>query len=99
MTAHRYPGLRRYALSILTIGTAVLLTWPLHPLQDIAMPLLVLAVLVSAWYGGPGPALFSSVLAVLAAGYFFFEPFFSIYLNLAFVERALTFLVVPPGGV
>src|SRR6266446_5057793 len=32
------PGLRRYALSILTFGAAVLLTWPLHPLQDIAMP-------------------------------------------------------------
>src|SRR6266550_2387759 len=91
MTSHRYPGLRRYALSVLTIGGAVLLSWPLHPLQDIAMPLLVLAVLISAWYGGPGPALFSAVLAVLAADYFFIEPVYSIDLNLAFVERTLTF--------
>ncbi len=91
MTSHRYPGLRRYALSVLTIGGAVLLSWPLHPLQDIATPLLVLAVLISAWYGGPGPALFSAVLAVLAADYFFIEPVYSIDLNLAFVERTLTF--------
>jgi signal transduction histidine kinase len=55
------------------------------------MPLLVLAVLVSAWTGGPGPALLAAALAVVAADYFFIEPFYSIDLNVAFVERTLTF--------
>jgi signal transduction histidine kinase len=55
------------------------------------MPLLVLAVFVSAWYGGPGPALLASILAVLAADWFFIEPIHSIDLNLSFVARSLTF--------
>jgi len=87
-------GPQRYLLSVLTVGTAVLLSWPLHPLQDISMPLLVLAVLVSAWYGGAGPAFLSAVLAVLAADYFFIEPVYSIDLNLAFLERSLTFALI-----
>jgi len=94
MTTRRGPDLRRYALSILTIGSAVLLSWPLRPLQDISMPLLVLAVLVSAWYGGPGPALLAAALAVLTADYFFVEPFYSIDLNAAFVEGTLTFALI-----
>jgi signal transduction histidine kinase len=58
------------------------------------MPLLVLAVLVSAWYGGAGPAILSGILAVLAADYFFIEPFYSIDFNLAFVERSITFTLI-----
>ena len=94
MDLSRRSGLDRYALALLTVGAAVLISWPLHPLQDISMPLLVLAVLVSAWYGGPGPALLSAILAVLAADYFFIEPFYSIDLNLAFIERSLTFALI-----
>ncbi|HZI89918.1 MAG TPA: HAMP domain-containing sensor histidine kinase, partial [Candidatus Polarisedimenticolia bacterium] len=87
-------ALERYALSLLTVGAAVLISWPLHPLQDISLPLLVLAVLVSAWYGGAGPAFLAAVLSVLAADYFFIEPFYSIDINLAFVERSLTFALI-----
>ena len=87
-------GPKRYALSVISIGAAVLLSWPLHPLQDISMPLLVLAVLVSAWYGGAGPAFLAAALAVLAADYFFIEPVYSIDLNVAFVERSLTFALI-----
>jgi len=91
MTRFRVPDPKPYALAFLTIGGAVLLSWPLHPLQDIGMPLLVLAVFVSAWYGGPGPALLASILAVLAADWFFIAPIHSIDLNLSFVARSLTF--------
>ena len=94
MGASRTTGLERYALSVLTVGSAVLISWPLHPLQDISMPLLVLAVLVSAWYGGAGPAVVSGILAVLAADYFFIEPRYSIDLNLSFVERSITFALI-----
>ena len=94
MSTHRSSGLERYGLSLVTVGTAVLLSWPLHPLQDISMPLLVLAVLVSAWYGGAGPAFLAAALAVLAADYFFIEPVYSIDLNLAFVERSMTFALI-----
>ncbi|HEX6861341.1 MAG TPA: ATP-binding protein, partial [Thermoanaerobaculia bacterium] len=36
--------------------------------------LFILAVMVSAWYGGLGPGVLSSVLSVLAGNYFLMEP-------------------------
>ena len=87
----RYSELRRYLLSILTVGAAVLVTAPFHAVADIDMPLLVLAVLVSAWYGGAGPGMAAAALAVLAADYFFIEPLHSIELNVAFLERSIAF--------
>jgi len=75
-------GLKRYALPFVTVAVAVLLAWPLRPLQDISMPLLVLAVLVSAWYGGFGPALMAAVLALLTSDFLFIEPIYSIDMKL-----------------
>ncbi|MBV9120382.1 MAG: diguanylate cyclase [Chloroflexi bacterium] len=37
-------------------------------------PILLLAVVVSAWYGGFGPGLLSTILGVLAFNYFFQDP-------------------------
>ncbi|HMI31175.1 MAG TPA: HAMP domain-containing sensor histidine kinase [Candidatus Limnocylindrales bacterium] len=87
----RTSGLRRYALSIAAIAAAVLLSWPLKPLQDVSTPLFVLAVLVSAWYGGPGPAALAAILAVLTADFFFIAPYYSVEFNIAFVERSIGF--------
>jgi signal transduction histidine kinase len=94
MPTFRPSGPWRYALSLATIAAAVLLAWPLRTLQDISAPLFVLAVLVSAWYGGPGPAALAAVLSVIAADFFFIAPIFSVELNLAFVERSLAFALV-----
>ena len=90
----RVLGLRRYALSIAAIAAAVLMSWPLKPLQDVSTPLFVLAVLVSAWYGGPGPAALAAVLAILTADFFFIAPYYSVDFNLAFVERSIGFGLV-----
>jgi len=94
MPTFRPSGLLRYALSIAAIAAAVLLSWPLQPLQDITTPLFVLAVLVSAWYGGPGPAVLAAILAVVTVDFFFIAPYYSVEFNLAFVERSLGFGLV-----
>jgi signal transduction histidine kinase len=94
MNPFRLSGLYRYAVPIATVAVAVLLSWPLRPLQDISMPLLVLAVLVSAWYGGFGPALAAAVLALLTSDFLFIEPIYSIDLNLSFLERSVAFGLV-----
>jgi signal transduction histidine kinase len=94
MPPFRALGLRRYALSIAAIAAAVLISWPLRPLQDVSTPLFVVAVLVSAWYGGPGPAALAAILAVLTADFFFIAPYYSVDFNLAFVERSIGFGLV-----
>src|SRR5437016_70453 len=94
MSPLRLSGIKRYLIPIATVGVAALLALPLRPLQDISMPLLVLAVLVSAWYGGFGPALAAAILALLTSDFLFIEPIYSIELNAGFLERSVAFGLV-----
>jgi PAS domain-containing protein len=61
-------NLLRYGLAVLSVGLAVLLMWGLRlvTLED-AQPALLVAVAVSALYGGLGPGLLALVLAALVA--------------------------------
>jgi PAS domain S-box-containing protein len=72
----RTSPLLRYGVAILVVGVALgikLLLDPLIP-QDVPFLLIFGAVMVSAWYGGLGPGLLTTVLAGLATGYFFILP-------------------------
>lgn len=72
----RTSPLLRYGVAILVVGVALgikLLLDPLIP-QDVPFLLIFGAVMVSAWYGGLGPGLLTTVLAGLATGYFFLLP-------------------------
>jgi diguanylate cyclase (GGDEF)-like protein len=51
----------------------------LHPIiGDNVSPVLLIAVLFSAWFGGLGPGLLAGGLGLLAYNYFFQEPVFSL---------------------
>jgi K+-sensing histidine kinase KdpD len=68
-------ALIRYSVAVVAIGLVLLLKqllWP--PIQPSVSSLLLVAVMVSAWYGGLGPALLATGLADLASGFFFFAP-------------------------
>ena len=72
----RTSPLLRYGVAVVVAGLALgikLLLDPLIP-QDVPFLLLFGAVMVSAWYGGPGPGLLTVVLAGLATDYFFLRP-------------------------
>ena len=66
----RLSPLRRYgmalAATVLATGASLLL-WPL--IDPNAFALFCAAVMVSAWYGGLGPGLLATGLAVLASAY------------------------------
>ncbi len=70
------PGfLRRYGAALGASGVALLAAY-----QQVAYPaefpffLFLLAVTLSAWYGGLGPGLLSAILAVAVADYYFLRP-------------------------
>src|SRR5437867_3268513 len=68
----RRPSLLRYGVAASSVFAALSLT-RLLSLEDRApFPLLLGAVLISAWYGGTGPALLATVLAFLGSAYYFF---------------------------
>lgn len=73
--AERQPPLLRYAVAAGAAAVALLLSALLRPLVE-PNPFLffVAAIAVSAWYGGLGPGLLVTALAVVAVNYLFIEP-------------------------
>lgn len=70
---------RRYGMAVLVTGLTLLASLVLRRvLEDaedaVPLVLFILAVMVSAWYGGLGPGVLSSLLSVLAGNYFLMEP-------------------------
>ena len=78
----RLIRLRQYALTILSVGVALgasLVLEHFHFRVPSAM-LLLFAVAISSWYGGPGPALLALVLSTISFYWYFVEPVRTIYI-------------------
>ncbi len=76
--------LRRYGLAVLLVGLALPAVVYLTPiLADAPAEVLVVAVLLSALYGGLGPGLVATVLASLGLTYYVFPPVHSLHIQLA----------------
>lgn len=56
--------------------------------------LFLIAVLISAWYGGLGPGLLALTLSVLTIGYFFLPPAYSLAIGLSDTLRIALFVAV-----
>ena len=72
--------LQRYGLAVLSVGVALaaaLLLQHFH-FRDAAVPLLLFAVAITSWYGGPGPAVLAVVLSLMGFAYFFVPPIYSL---------------------
>lgn len=68
----------RYGVAVLSTAAVTAVTILLKPyLSHGVLALFVAPVMVSAWYGGLGPGLLTSLLSVLASQYFFFPPIYS----------------------
>lgn len=66
----------RYGVAILVTALILLASLALRQVLEDAVPLVlfVIAVMVSAWYGGLGPGILSSVSSVFLGNYFLMEP-------------------------
>jgi signal transduction histidine kinase len=71
----------RYGVALLAVGASLLVKLYLKRHMEMGMEqeapfmLSLAAVMVSGWYGGLGPGLAATTLAVLIGDYFFMEPF------------------------
>lgn len=89
------PQVRRYCVGVLAVASATLLTlglWPL--LKPHVTPLFFAAVMFSAWYGGLGPGLLSTMLSTLIITYFSSTLPYGAIIDLAAVLRLGVFGVV-----
>ncbi|MEH1867574.1 MAG: PAS domain S-box protein [Nostoc sp.] len=85
-----------YAVALLAVGSALLLTLLLQPLLKPTIFLLFFAaVAVSSWYGGMEAGLLATALSTLAVSYFFLEPVFSLLVaSLDNIRRLGLFVLV-----
>ena len=76
LSIKRTLPLLRYGVAIVVVGAAFGIKLLLDPMisEDLTFLLLLGAVVVSAWYGGPGPGLLTMLLAGLATVYGFLRP-------------------------
>src|ERR1700722_6240924 len=77
LTAQRY-GLAVLSIS-LALGVAILLQG--FHIRSVEIPLVLFAIAISAWYGGPGPAAVALILATAGFNYFFTEPLHTLLIS------------------
>ena len=72
----RRPLLLRYGCAVASIALATWLRLLLDPILGDRMPypILLVAVLIAAWYGGVGPVVVAVVLGTVSADYFLIPP-------------------------
>src|SRR5262245_26183964 len=93
-TSQRSP-LLAYGFAVAATGIAFGLTWVLwSTLHDDPLLLFFGAVVITAWYGGLGPSLVTTVLSVLLTDYYFVEPLYSLDLGLSDLAELLIFVVL-----
>jgi PAS domain S-box-containing protein len=85
LKAHLKPLLtiQHFGLAVLSVSAALGVAHLLSLLQfrDAAVPLLLFAVSVTAWYGGPGAAALALLLSCIGFDYFFVEPLYTLEIS------------------
>ena len=75
----KHSKLANYALASSAATLALLIALLLRPFTgNTPFVLFVAAVIVSAWYGGLGPGLLATVIAVLTSSYFLISPLYTL---------------------
>lgn len=95
MRAERRSPVLRYGVAVASVMLALLLTLHLQPLLDPRVfSLFFAAVMVSAWYGGLGPGLTATALAVLVIDLVIFSSPSTPFLQLHSLLRLAVFVLV-----
>jgi PAS domain S-box-containing protein len=78
----RLTDFQRYGLAVVSVGVALGASLVLEHFhfREPAAPLLLFAVAISSWYGGPGPALLAVILCTASFYWYFVRPVHTIYI-------------------
>src|SRR4051812_46376482 len=85
----------RYGLALLVSALAFVFTrWTMPVFQHNAFDFYLAAVVISACYGGFGPALLTAILAIPTFSYFFMPPYNTFSVNSTDLLRLAIFTIV-----
>lgn len=77
-------------LSVAAACGGALLLGSFH-FRDVEVPFFLFAVALSAWYGGPGPAVLALLLSTLTFDYFFLIPYYTLYITASDIPYFIVF--------
>src|SRR5919197_5500033 len=94
-TLHPAPRLTamRYVGAVPAVAVGVLLALWLQPVLDAAVVLLM-SIVIAAWFSGFWPALLASLLATMALDYFFTPPLHTLTLDFVHIPRLTVFTII-----
>jgi PAS domain S-box-containing protein len=83
-----------YALALLSVGIAFGTSLLLQHFEFRvpAAPLLLLAVAVTSWYGGPGSSVLAVILSIITFDWYFTQPARSVYMSPREIPYFITFI-------
>jgi PAS domain S-box-containing protein len=88
------PVTLRYGLASVSVAVALglgLVTQH-YGFRDVALPLFLFAVALTAWFAGPGPAALAVVLSITSFDYFFTVPLYSFYVSRSEIPYLIVFV-------
>jgi signal transduction histidine kinase len=90
----RAPVLR-YGFPVVSVAIALGLTLTLQHYQfrEVELPILALAVALTTWYAGVGPAVVAVVLSATCFNYFFTEPYYTLQISSQDIPYFLLFTI------
>ena len=94
--SHRVlPPIVGYGLSVVSVAMALGLSLTLqhYHFREAGLPLFNLAVALTTWYAGVGPAVLAILIATASFSYFFVEPIYSIYVSNRELPYFLVFII------
>lgn len=88
-------AIQRYGLAILSVSVALGVAFALvrYSFRGSEFPLFLMAIAITVWYAGIGPAILTVVLSSLAFNYYFTEPYFSFYVTRADLPYYIMFVL------
>jgi PAS domain S-box-containing protein len=89
------PAILRYGLAVGSVALCTLAAFFLDKYQfrGVEYPLYLLAIAVTVWYAGVGPAILAVALSSISFNYFFTDPRFSFYVTRADIPYYLIFIL------
>jgi PAS domain S-box-containing protein len=76
-------GFQRYAIAFVSVGAAIGVGLFLFQrgIEGVQFPIFLIAIALTAWYAGVGPAVVALVVSALAFNYYFTKPYYSFYIT------------------
>jgi PAS domain S-box-containing protein len=86
---------QRYSLAVSSVALALEMALFLsrHGIEDVEFPVFLIAITLSVWYAGVGPAIVALVSASLAFNYYFTEPRYTFNVDTSDIPYYVVFII------